>query len=167
MKSATYITFGLLFCFSQCPPCLIADDIKAHEIFVILHNRIEQSDKSHNQINTIAADVKVAIQNMNMMDENLSGLDSRNLRFESQRTISALSKRNDFNTSNPSDLADPVIECISLYLEKIQDLIDPDWEWEDVSVHNVSPPQGVPFSMPGKNQMHGSRLSTINATHWN
>jgi len=151
MKILQSITPMIVFYFSPFCLSLLAEETKPCDVFVELAERINQSDKSVTQINAIAQDVKIAIQNMDLTGASLTDHELWKLRYESQRAVKGLLWRSDLKESKPDDLTDPVIECIALYLEKIHALIDPEWEWVNVSVHNVTPPEGVPLRMPGMN----------------
>jgi len=139
----------IVFYFSPFCLSLVADEVTPFAVFVELADRINQSDKSVTQINAIADDVKTAIQGMDLTDYTQEKIDLWKLRNESERAVKLLTLRIDFKESKPSDLIDPVIECMALYLEKVQSFIDPDWQWQDVSVANVTPPDGVPLAIIG------------------
>jgi len=148
MKTIKFITSLLAFLFSPLCLSLVAVEVKPFDVFVELRARITQSDKSVTQINTIAGDVKIAIQNMDLNDDKLVGIDMWKLHHESFWAVENLTVRFGFEESKPSDVRDSVIECIAIYLEKVQSYIDPEWQWQNVSL-KVVPPHGVPMAHPG------------------
>jgi len=116
-----------------------AEESTADPVLAQLREDLNNSDKSPTQVNLIANQVKIAIDALQLQPDRNTWV---TLKLTSA-LVTGLTVREDFTNSNPANESDPVIQCMTAMLVKLQSVIDIEWEWVDVPM-NTLPPGNVP-----------------------